>query len=44
MNIACAVVAAIPEVASDLIDELSEGEESIEFELVESIDGRHDDP
>ena len=44
LNIACAVVAAIPEVASDLIDELSEGEESIEFELVESIDRRPDDP
>lgn len=40
VNIADAVVAAIPEVASDLIDELSEGEASIESALVERMDGR----
>ncbi len=40
VDVACAVVEAIPEAASDLIDEISEGEESVEQELMVSLDDR----
>lgn len=40
MNIAGAIVDALPELANDIIDEFSEGEESVEHELSVSIDDK----
>ena len=44
MDIAGAVVEAMPECASEVIDEISKGDESVDNELMVSLDDRPDIP